>query len=92
MNQELGVFTGEFTTNIEESATLYGDKYLELLYKTAESFRTLQLSKEEVAILRVITLTFPGQHVHERSTVKSVLKATCIKQSAAFKGYYFRSH
>ena len=25
-------------------------------------------------------------------TVKPVLKATCIKQSPAFKGHYFRSH
>ena len=63
LNQQLGVFTGEFTTSIKEEHEigLYDDNYLELLYKTAESFKSLQLSKEEVAVLRVITLTFTGK-------------------------------
>ena len=63
LNEKLGVFTGEFNTSIGETKAekLYDDKYLELLYKTAESFKSLHLSKEEVAILRVITLTFSGK-------------------------------
>ena len=62
LNEKLGVFTGEISTSIEENKAeqIYDDKYLELLYRTAESFKSLHLSKEEVAILRVITLTFTG--------------------------------
>ena len=63
INTELGIFTGEFTTSYAETkkAKLYEDKYLDLTYKTAEAFKTLHLSKEEVALLRVITLTFTGK-------------------------------
>ena len=40
-------------------------------------------NKKDVSIFRMKKAPY---------TVKPVLKATCIKQSPAFKGHYFRSH
>ena len=81
MDAELRVYAGEFNMTYEDASSLYPDEYVEFIYKLSTKFQKLNLSKEEIIILKTIVLTFTGNNFFVLNTCVAMFTGKVITET-----------